>query len=413
MFANDSSEPKAGEPEGSTILPNTSSRPRRTKLRILHCLRAPVGGLFRHVRDLAARQARQGHAVGVLCDATAQDRLTEVRLDALSEHLELGLHKTPMARNIGLSDLSATRTTHNLARAMQIDILHGHGAKGGAYARLAARRMRANGLAPRAIYTPHGGSLHYSPASLPGFIFMALERRLLRQTDAIVFESAFARSRFIERVGKPSCLTPVIHNGLEDSEFAPIAPRPDATDFVFVGELRELKGVRTLLQALERINRTRETSATIVGDGPDREAFESLSGELGLETRVTFTGAMPAPEAFELGRCLVMPSHAESLPYVVLEAAAAAVPLIATEVGGIPEIVAGTDTPLIPPGDAETLADAMAAALAEPKSLNDRATRLRTSLAERFSAGGMAEAIEDAYFRSIELAVGQSSGSNA
>jgi len=65
-----------------------------TPKRILHCLRAPVGGLFRHVCDLAIEQARRGHLVGVLCDETARDTLTNNRLESLSQHLELGLHQS-------------------------------------------------------------------------------------------------------------------------------------------------------------------------------------------------------------------------------------------------------------------------------------------------------------------------------
>ena len=68
---------------------------------------------------------------------------------------------------------------------------------------------------------------------------------------------------------------------------------------------------------------------------------------------------MPAREAFALGRALVVPSRAESFPYIVLEAAAAGLPLLATNVGGIPEIVSGTDTALLPPEDADALAQAM------------------------------------------------------
>src|SRR3954467_6944682 len=75
--------------------------------RILHCLRAPVGGLFRHVRDLSIEQARRGHAVGVVCDAVAGDALTEDRLRALAPHLALGLFRTRMSRELGLSDISA------------------------------------------------------------------------------------------------------------------------------------------------------------------------------------------------------------------------------------------------------------------------------------------------------------------
>ena len=76
---------------------------------------------------------------------------------------------------------------------------------------------------------------------------------------------------------------------------------------------------------------------------------------------------MPARTAFPLGRSLVVPSRAESMPYIVLEAAAAGMPLIATNVGGIPEIVNGTDTPLMPPGDVEVLERAMQGFLADPQ----------------------------------------------
>src|SRR5437588_1018168 len=75
--------------------------------RVLHCLRAPVGGLFRHVCDLSAEQARRGHAVGVVCDAVVSDPLTEARLRGLEPHLALGLFRTRMSRELGPSDISA------------------------------------------------------------------------------------------------------------------------------------------------------------------------------------------------------------------------------------------------------------------------------------------------------------------
>ena len=94
--------------------------------------------------------------------------------------------------------------------------------------------------------------------------------------------------------------------------------------------------------------------------------------ELGSDDVVSFRGAMPAREAFPLGRALVVPSRAESLPYIVLEAAAAGLPLLATNVGGIPEIVGGTDTALLPPEDAEALAQAMLELLDDPAAAQAR-----------------------------------------
>src|SRR5258708_19374619 len=79
----------------------------RGSYRILHCLRAPVGGLFRHVRDLSAEQARRGHAVGVVCDAVASDPLTAARLRALEPQLALGLFRTRMRRELAPNDVPA------------------------------------------------------------------------------------------------------------------------------------------------------------------------------------------------------------------------------------------------------------------------------------------------------------------
>ncbi len=79
------------------------------RFRIIHCLRAPVGGLFRHVRDLAVEQASRGHEIGVVWDASSKDPLTEERLAALAPRLALGLLNIGMSRDIGLSDLTATR----------------------------------------------------------------------------------------------------------------------------------------------------------------------------------------------------------------------------------------------------------------------------------------------------------------
>ncbi len=368
-----------------------------TKSRILHCLRAPVGGLFRHVRDLSASQAAAGHEVGVIVDRTANDGLTEKRLEALSSHLMLGLHRCAMSRDIGWRDFTATYATIRLAKSLDVDVIHGHGAKGGAYARLAASRLKGDGLRVASLYTPHGGSLHYAPSSLKGRIFMALERRLARSTDGIVFESAYSADVYRRHAGPITCLSRVIPNGLLPEEFAPHTPSPAATDIVFIGELRLLKGVDLLLEAMALIDRPTAITATIVGDGPDAALFRQTAERLGLAARVSFPGAMPAVRAFPLGRVLVMPSRAESFPYIVLEAAAAGIPLIATSVGGIPEIVAGTATKLVPPENPAALAGAICDALDHPAETRERAARLKVSVGARFTVDQMSSAIAAFY----------------
>jgi glycosyltransferase involved in cell wall biosynthesis len=369
--------------------------------RILHCLRAPVGGLFRHVRDVAREQARRGHAVGLLCDATAGDALTEDLLRRLEGDLELGIARIPMPREPAWRDALAARETQRIAAAMQIGVLHGHGAKGGAYARLAAAGLRRRGLAAVSVYTPHGGSLHYPPGSAKGRLFMAAERHLARQTGAILFESAYAAHVFAAHVGPPPCPTRVVHNGLRPEELEPVSPDDDAGDFVFVGELRMLKGVDLLIAAVAQIARERPCRLTIVGDGPDAGRFRADVAARGLGETITFPGAMPARAAFRLGRAVVMPSRAESLPYVALEAGAAGLPLIATDVGGVSEIVYGTGTRLVPPEDVDALAAAMRATLDDPAAAAEQAHQLRLVLELRFSVSRMTDGILAAYDEAV------------
>ncbi|MGD9783348.1 MAG: glycosyltransferase family 4 protein [Hyphomicrobiaceae bacterium] len=367
-------------------------------LKILHVLRAPVGGLFRHVRDLSREQSRRGHLVGIVCDARANDSLTQTRLDELAPSLALGVLKTPMAREIDWRDVQATRAVTAHARATSANVLHGHGAKGGAYARLAAAAVRRRGGNLSAFYTPHGGSLHYAPASLKGRIFMGLERRLAAATSGIIFESAYAGDVYARNVDlRVPVATRIIHNGIGEDELQPVAPAGDAADFVFVGELRHLKGVDLLLEALSRLDGSTPATAVIVGEGPDAAAFREKAAALGLDNRVRFTGAMPARRAFALGRVLVMPSRAESLPYIVLEAAGAGLPIIATRVGGVGEIVAGTSTRLVEPDDVAALAGAMQNVQTDPEAAKKQAAELRSVIAEQFTIGAMTASVLDFY----------------
>ncbi|HEX9752826.1 MAG TPA: glycosyltransferase family 4 protein, partial [Methyloceanibacter sp.] len=154
-------------------------------LRILHCLRAPVGGLFRHIHDLALGQAQLGAEVGIVCDSLTEG--DPVALGRLADNCVLGLTRIPMTRYLGFGDWRTTRKITRLAAKLGADVLHGHGAKGGAYARLAGRKLKRKGAKVKAIYTPHGGSLHYSPSRPMGRLYIMAERRLLPLTDGFLF----------------------------------------------------------------------------------------------------------------------------------------------------------------------------------------------------------------------------------
>jgi glycosyltransferase involved in cell wall biosynthesis len=297
-----------------------------------------------------------------------------------------------MSRHIGKSDISAVQAISALATNLNCDVLHGHGAKGGAYARLAR--------APQAlrVYTPHGGSLHYTRRSPVGLMYLALEQVLIRRTGLFLFESAYGRETFHERIGDTSGHSRVVHNGVTPAEFEPVAASPDATDLLFIGELRALKGIDILIDAMKILaNGGQALTLTVVGHGPDETALRSHAANAGVADRIHFAGAQPARMAFARGRLLVVSSRAESLPYIVLEAAAAAVPLLATRVGGIGEIY-GPDAPaLVTPGSPEALAAAITSALADPDALSARTERLRERVRTHFSTATMVEQVLAAY----------------
>nr|WP_295885211.1 glycosyltransferase family 4 protein [uncultured Devosia sp.] len=357
-------------------------------------MRAPVGGLFRHVADLTRALSEAGHAVGLVVDSLANDAQTEGKLAALQPHATLGIHRFAMPRLLGAGDLKTPFAVRKLARALDIDVLHGHGAKGGFYARLA----RIGGGAT-ALYTPHGGVLHFSRSSLSGRVFHRLERALMAQTGAIIFESAYAQATYSALIGQPTCPAVVIHNGLAPDEFVPVAPAADAADFVFVGELRDLKGIFVLAEALAGVTRADGSPATLVmaGDGPSRGEFEARVAELGLEKQITLLGAQPARPTFAKGRVAVVPSLAESLPYVVLEAAAAQLPVIATAVGGIPEIFGPTSTRLVAAGNPQALGAAMQQALDAPQVAQAEMLERLAHIESHFSLATMAGSIEALY----------------
>ena len=374
------------------------------RLRIVHCFRAPVGGVFRHVGDLAEAQQRAGHAVGIICDSTTGGRFEEEKLRQLLPFLDLGLKRVPMRRQVAPSDIAATWRLMREVRSLDPDVLHAHGAKGGAYGRIIGTLLRAFGLRVARIYSPHGGSLHYDAASMSGRVYFVAERFFERMTDALIFVSRFEQDAYTQKVGKPFRPAVIVRNGLRPAEFDPVVPLPDARDFLFIGEIRDLKGPDVFIEALGRLGpaRGRAPTAWIVGGGPDKPRMEALARERGLTDRITFHDPMPARQAFAMARAVVVPSRAESMPYIVLEAIAAGLPLITTRVGGIPEIFGPESERLVPPGDVDALAAAMAEMYVQPEAALAVALGLKEQIRTAFSVDAMAAAVAEVY-RSVTI----------
>jgi glycosyltransferase involved in cell wall biosynthesis len=367
-------------------------------LRILHCVRSPIGGIFRHIEDLAREQAAAGHSVGVICDSATGGAFEDDHIAALRPVLALGVTRLPMRRRISPADAVAARRMLGTVSDLGPDIMHGHGAKGGAYARLIGTWLNRRRPVGR-FYAPHGGSLHHDPKSAAGRAYFAIERGLERLSDGLVFVSGYEKGVYAGAVGEPRVATTEVRNGLRPAEFEPVATAPDAADFLFIGMMRDIKGPDVLLAALKDLETRhgRRASALFVGDGPDRARYITQAEALGLAGRVRFQAPTPAREAFAHARAVVVPSRNESSPYIVLETVAAGIPIVATAVGGIPEILAPEANRLVPPGDPARLADALAAVLADPAATAAAAAERRRYFQRRHTLAGMARRITDFY----------------
>ena len=189
--------------------------------------------------------------------------------------------------------------------------------------------------------------------TLKGEIYSRLERALMNSTDLFLFESAFARDTYQRTIGTPKGLVRCVFNGVTADEFDPVVKADDATDIVYVGEFRHIKGADLLIDAVARLRADGRPVTLTLGRRRrgNRQRSRLRSQRLGLGEAVRFIGHVKARYGFSKGSLLVVPSRGDSMPYVVIEAAAAGIPMVAANVGGIPEIFGSHTDALFAPNN--------------------------------------------------------------
>ena len=167
-------------------------------------------------------------------------------------------------------------------------------------------------------------------------------------TDLFLFESAFARDTYQRMIGTPKGAGALRLQRRHRQEFDPVPKAEDATDIVYVGEFRRIKGADLLVDAVARLHADgKPVTLTLAGDGEEMPALKAQVERLGLSGSVRFIGHVKARYGFSKGRLLVVPSRGDSMPYVVIEAGAAGIPMVAANVGGIPEIFGTHDRRIV------------------------------------------------------------------
>lgn len=225
----------------------------------------------------------------------------------------------------------------------------------------------------------------------PGYTFrekkwkrLPAEKILSGVTDRIVCVSTAVRDHLVNIGGLPEKKMAVIPNAIDTTLFDTIPPRKIGTPtrLISVGRLARVKGQDILLRALPYLGHSVD-EVVIVGDGPEGPNLHRLACQLQVASKVTFLGARDdIPELLAQSDLFVAPSRSEGLPVAVLEAMAAAMPVVATSVGGTNDVLEGVGW-LAPPRDPEALAHMIRSALANPeivgqkiKAARDRVKRL-------------------------------------
>jgi len=246
-------------------------------------------------------------------------------------------------------------------RASEFDIVHTHSTEAGIIGRFAA----ALAGTPAVVHTVHGVPFAEDRNDLLERFILTCERRAAPVSDRIVTNADAITADYLARgIGKPDQYT-TVYSGIDLERFQGVNPAPDVDGdgvrIVMIGRLADGKGFHDLLEAIERVSG--EVSVYLVGDGPERDSIERAIDSRGLTETVTLLGyRSDIPAILAAADVFVLPSYREGTPRVITEAMASGLPVVATDIAGIPEQVAdGESGYLIQPGDVSALAERLEA----------------------------------------------------
>lgn len=290
--------------------------------------------------------------------------------------------------------------TAALVRTLGIDLVHAHEVKSDVLAYLAAFLHRVP------IVTTVHGFIANTPKQR---VLVVLDRWLLRRFDRVFAVSGKLRDELVNS-GVPAAKVELVHNGLVLANYqrtgvrgglATLAGREVPGPVVAsIGRLSREKGHADLIEALAILAaQGQHVSTVFAGDGPERSTLENRVRELGLTDLVHFVGYVDQPQrVLEETDLMVLPSHTEGLPNAALEALAMGVPVLATAVGGTPEVVIDGETGrLVPPGAPEALAREMRHFLEHRDTWCQMAARGRQSVESHFDFTARTRKIEALY----------------
>ena len=374
------------------------------RIRVLHVItRMNVGGPARHVLALTAALRGLGHET-LIAFGTPEPG-----------EGELGPEGEPSVRIAALrrpldpaSDQRAITELTRLITRFRPDVVHTHMAKAGALGRSAARRVKGSAV----VHTFHGHVLEGYFASPSNSAFMAAERRLAKRTDALVAVSSSTRDDLLALgIGRPEQwrvlplaldLEPILRSRIEPAEARRSLGLPAEMPLVgIVGRLVPIKNHVLFLDAARRVlERIPAATFVIAGDGELHQMLELEAESLG--DRVRFLGwVRDLPALYAALDVVALTSLNEGTPVALIEAAAAGRPVVATDVGGVSEVVEDGGY-LVPSSDGQALADAIESLLGDPEVRDRMGAAGRERVGGRYSAERMGSVMAGLYVELLE-----------
>jgi glycosyltransferase involved in cell wall biosynthesis len=382
-------------------------------VRVLRVIaRLNMGGPALHVAYLTHGLRERGYETTLVAGSLARG---EDSMEFVARELGIeATHLPELRRDIApIRDLQATLRLAQLIRRLRPDILHTHTAKAGAVGRMAASLV-GDARPPIVVHTFHGHVLrgYFGPRLSYGF--RLLERWLAKRTEALVAVSPEVRDELVRLGVAPVEKFTVVRVGIELSvRVADLDGRAEtrrrlgiAGDSFTVGWVGRMTGVKRTSDVLLAFKRLRERGVDaflcMIGDGPERGQLERRAHELGIMKRTLFLGYQEqvAPYYAALD-AMILPSGNEGTPVSAIEALAAGRPVVATRVGGLPDVVReGEDGFLVAPGAVDELADRLERLAADEELRRRMGEAGRARVLPRYSVERLIDDV-DALYRSL------------
>jgi len=317
-----------------------------------------------------------------------------------------GVRVVRVPLNARLVNPRALRDLVRLFRQEKPAIVQSHGARPNVYAKLAGRLARV----PVILATVHNSLFDYEVNPYRRWCYILAEQLTTRFVDRVLAVSSAIESDLVLRYGIPADTVITIHNGIDAEAFAPRrSPAAVRRELGLDGDERLIgvaarmtpqKGHYDLLHALPRLSqRFPRLRCLLIGDGPLKSSLEVEAARLGVGPYCLFTGARAdVADLLSVLEVVALPSLSEGLPFVLLEAMALRKPVVATRVGGNPEVVEDGKTGLlVPPRDPGALAGALASLLDRPTEAAGMGERGGIRVRESFTLDRMIRALENTY----------------